>query len=149
VRALRWPVVALAASAALVAAYLALGGRSYAPSAVPSPCQPRHWHHVGSFSDLEDEVALSAIDGAACRLHVSQGSLALAFTSTGRLQTFARRHGLSTAEVAAAARDGLLRAISDGRKSGAVGEVEGVLLHTAFEHIPTDQLIRLVRGLLG
>jgi hypothetical protein len=149
VSALRWPAGALLAAVALVAAYLALGGRSYAPASVPSPCAARHWRHVASFSDLENEVALSALDGAACRLHVSQGSLALAFTSTARLKTFARRHGLSTAEVAAAARDGLLRAISDGQRSGAVGDVEGVLLHTAFQHIPTDQLIRLMRGLLG
>jgi hypothetical protein len=149
VTALRWPAAALVAAVALVAAYLALGGRSYAPASVPSPCAARHWRHVSSFSDIENEVALSALDGAACRLHVSQGSLALAFTSSDRLRAFARRHGLSTVEVAAAARDGLERAISDGQKSGAFGDVEAVLLHTAFEHIPTDQLIRLVRGLLG
>lgn len=149
VTALRWPAAALVAAAALVGAYLALGGRSYTPATVPSPCAARHWRHVASFADVENEVALSALDGAACRLHVSQGSLALAFTSTGQLKAFARRHGLSSEEVAAAARDGLLRAISDGQRSGAVGDVEAVLLHTAFEHIPTDQLIRLVRGLLG
>jgi hypothetical protein len=147
--ALRWPVAALVAAVALVAAYVALGGRSYAPARVPSPCAARHWRHVASFSDLENEVALSALDGAACRLHVSQGSLALAFTSTDRLRAFARRHGLSTVEVAAATRDGLLRAVSDGQRSGAVGDVEAVLLRTAFDHLPTDQLIRLVRGLLG
>ena len=120
--ALRWPAAALVAAVALVAAYLALGGRSYAPASVPSPCAARHWRHVASFSDLENEVALSALDGAACRLHVSQGSLALAFTSTAQLRAFAHRHGLSTADVAAAARDGLLRAISDGPES----TVEGV-----------------------
>jgi hypothetical protein len=149
VSALRWPAAALVAAVALVAAYVALGGRSYAPVAVPSPCLARHWHNVSSFSDLENEVALSAIDGAACRLHVSQSTLALSLTSTSRLQRFADRHGLSTAEVAAAVRDGLLRAISDGRRSGAISEVESVLLRTAFANIPTDQLIRLVRGLIG
>jgi hypothetical protein len=149
VTALRWPAAALVAAVALVAAYLALGGRSYAPASVPSPCAARHWRHVASFGDLENEVALSALSGAACRLHVSQGSLALAFTSTDRLRAFARRHGLSTLEVAAAARDGLERAISDGQRSGAVGDVEAVLLRAAFHHIPTDQIIRLVRGLLN
>jgi hypothetical protein len=148
VSALRWPVAALVAALALVGAYVALGGRNYAPAGVPSPCAPRHWRHVGGFSDLENEVALSALDGAACHLHVSQPALALAFTSTSRLRSFARGHGLSPLAVADAARAGLLRAISDGQHSGAVGDVEALLLRTAFDHIPTDQLIRLVRGLL-
>jgi hypothetical protein len=147
--ALRWPVAALVATAALVGAYLALGGRDYAPAAVPNPCAPRHWHKVADFSDLENEVALSALDGAACRLHVAQPALALAFTSESRLRAFARRHGLSTLEIAAAARAGLDRAISDGQRSGVINELEGLVLHAAADRVPVDQLIRLVRGVLG
>lgn len=147
--ALRWPAAALVAALALVGAYLAVGGRDYAPASVPSPCAARHWHHVGSFGDLENEVALSALDGAACRLHVSQPSLALAFTSTSRLRRFASRHGLSTLAIAAAVQSGVERAISDGERAGAINEVEGLLLRTATEHLPVDQLIRLVRGVLG
>ena len=29
---------------------------NYAPASVASPCAPRHWHHVSSYSDLENEV---------------------------------------------------------------------------------------------
>jgi hypothetical protein len=148
VTALRWPAAALVAAVALVGAYLVLGGRDYAPASVPNPCAPRQWHDVGSFTDLENEVALSALDGAACRLHVSQPALALAFTSTSRLRRFASRHGLSTLEIAAAVRSGVERAISDGQHAGAINEVEDLLLRTATEHLPVDQLIRLVRGLL-
>jgi hypothetical protein len=147
--ALRWPVAALVAAVALVGAYLALGGRNYAPAAVPNPCAPRHWHNVADFSDLENEVALSALDGAACRLHVSQPALALAFTSDSRLKEFARRHGLSTADIAAAAKAGLERAISDGQRAGTINELEGLVLHAAADRVPVDQLIRLVRGVLG
>jgi hypothetical protein len=147
--ALRWPAAALVVALALVGAYLALGGRDYAPASVPSPCAPRHWQHVSSFSDLENEVALSALDGAACRLHVSQPSLALALTSTSRLRAFARRHGLSTLEIAAAVRSGVERAISDGQRAGAINEVESLLLREATSHLPVGQLIRLVRGVLG
>ena len=147
--ALRWPVAALVAAVALVGAYLVLGGRNYAPAGVPDPCQPRQWHDVSDFSDLENEVALSALDGAACRLHVSQPALALAFTSEANLRRFAKRHGLSTLEIADAAKAGLERAISDGRASGAINEIEGLVLSTAADHIPVDQLIRLVRGVLG
>jgi hypothetical protein len=147
--AMRWPVAALVAAAALVGAYLALGGRDYAPAAVPNPCQPRHWHKVADFSDLQNEVALSALDGAACKLHVSQPALALAFTSDARLKEFARRHGLSTLEIADAAKAGLERAISDGQRAGAINEIEGLVLHAAADRLPLDQLIRLVRGVLG
>ena len=146
--ALRWPIAALVAALALVGAYLALGGRNYAPASVASPCAPRHWHDVSSYSDLENEVALSALAGAACHLHVSQPALLLAFTSTSQLRRFASRHGLSTLEIADAVRAGAGRAISDGQKAGAVNEVEGLLLHTAMQHLPVDQLMRLVRGVL-
>jgi hypothetical protein len=146
---LRWPIAALVAALALAGAYLALGGASYAPASVASPCAPRQWHHVSSYSDLENEVALSALAGAACHLHVSQPALLLAFTSTAQLQRFAHRHGLSTLEIAAAVRAGLERAISDGQKAGAVNEVEGLLLHTATQNLPLDQLMRLVRGVVG
>jgi hypothetical protein len=147
--ALRRPIAALVAALALVGAYIALGGRSYAPASVPSPCAPRQWHHVASYTDLENEVALSALAGAACHLHVSQPALLLAFTSTSQLQRFAHRHGLSTLEIAAAVRAGLERAISDGQKAGAVNEVESLLLHTATQNLPLDQLMRLVRGVVG
>ena len=110
--ALRWPVAALVAAIALVGAYLALGGRDYAPASVPSACAPRHWHHVGSFTDLENEVALSALDGAACHLHVSQASLALAFTSTSRLRRFAERTWALDARDRRRGPLGLERAIS-------------------------------------
>lgn len=146
---LRWPVIALVAAVALVGSYLLLGGHDYAPASVPSPCQPRPWHNVGDFSDLENEVALSALNGAACRLHVSQGALALAFTSEARLKDFARRHNLSTLEIADAAKAGLGQAISDGRRAGAINEIEGLVLQAAAERVPVDQLIRLVRGVLG
>ncbi len=147
--ALRWPIAALVAALALVGAYVALGGRNYAPASVASPCAPRHWHNVSNFSDLENEVALSALAGAACHLHVSQPALLLAFTSTSQLHRFASRHGLSTLEIADAVRAGVGRAISDGEKAGAVNEVESLLLRTATEHLPLDQLMRLVRGVVG
>lgn len=147
--ALRWPIAALVAALALVGAYIALGGRSYAPASVASPCAPRQWHHVSSYSDLENEVALSALAGAACHLHVSQPALLLAFTSEARLKEFAHRHDLSTAEIADAAKAGLERAISDGQRAGAINEIEGLVLHAAAERVPVDQLIRLVRGVLG
>ena len=46
-------------------------------------------------------------------------------------------------------RAGLERAISDGQKAGAVNEVEGLLLRTATQNLPLDQLMRLVRGVVG
>lgn len=146
---LRWPAAALAAALVLVGAYLALGGLDYAPAAVPNPCNGRHWHDVSGLSDLENEVALSALDGAACRLGVSQPALALAFTSSDRLSRFEADHHLSAARVGGAARAGLLRAIDDGERSGTINAVEAFLLREGAQRVPESQLIRLVRGLLG
>ena len=52
-------------------------------------------------------------------------------------------------QIAAAVRAGLERAISDGQKAGAVNEVESLLLRTATQNLPLDQLMRLVRGVVG
>jgi hypothetical protein len=40
-------VVAVAAVAAVIVPYLALGGASYAPTAVADPCKARAWRNPG------------------------------------------------------------------------------------------------------
>ena len=94
-------------------------------------------------------IQFGSLRRASEQLHVSQPALLLAFTSEERLKEFARRHDLSTAEIADAAKAGLERAISDGQRAGAINEIEGLILHAAADRVPVDQLIKLVRGVLG
>jgi len=47
---------ALAVSLALVAAYLALGGASYAPAKVADPCAPRDWRLPQGFQEVAEQM---------------------------------------------------------------------------------------------
>jgi hypothetical protein len=140
---------AVIAAALLVGAYLLAGGNDYRPLPTADPCLPRSWPDVHGATQIAEQVTYSALDGAACKLGTSREELTLAFTSRDRLDEFARRHGLSTAQVNAAAQDGLLRAIDDGERSGAINGVEAFVLRIAARAAPVDRLIEYVRQGLG
>ncbi len=148
-RGLAAVVVSAVIAAALVAVYALAGGTDYAPAATPDPCTPRHWPKVSSTSDLETQVALSALGGAACNLGVSREELTLAFTDQSRLDAFARKHGFSKTRIDDAARAGLNRAIDDGEHSGAINGVEAFVLRAAAAAAPIDKLIQYVRQALS
>ena len=140
-------VVATAVGAALlVLAYVALGGLDYRPLGTGDPCKPRNWPAVHGTSQISEQVAYSALDGAACKLGVSREELTLAFTNQGRLDEFAHQHHLQKSQIDDAARVGLLRAIDDGERSGAFNSVEAFVLRIAARAAPVDRLIAYVRG---
>jgi hypothetical protein len=143
---LRLLVGAVAGAALLVLAYVALGGRDYRPLGTGDPCKPRNWPSTHGASQISEQVAYSALDGAACKLGVSREELTLAFTNQGRLDEFARQHQLQTSQIDDAARVGLLRAIDDGERSGAFNSVEAFVLRIAARAAPVDRLIQYVRG---
>ena len=146
---MRLLLAAVVASVLLVGVYLAAGGRDYRPLATADPCRPRSWPDVHGTTQIAEQVAYSALDGAACKLGTSREELTLAFTSRDRLDEFARSHHLSTSQVNDAARDGLLRAIDDGERSGAINGVEAFVLRIAAQAAPVDRLIEYVRQGLG
>jgi hypothetical protein len=143
---IRWLLAAALTGAALVAVYGAAGGLDYQPATPPDPCEPRTWPANSSF---QEQAALSALDGAACKLGVSREQLGLAFTSQARLSRFQREEGYSDDEIQAAARAGLLRAVDDGERSGRIGGVEAFALRLAARLLPVDRLIQLVQAGVG
>ena len=147
----RWaaPVAALAAAAALVGGYHAAGGGGYTPSGVPSPCRPRHWPPVSGLTAIENELALSAIDGAACRLHTPAADLALALGDVGSLRRFQASHHISDAELVDAARLGAQRAFADGERSGAIDATLATLLQAGAQAVPKSWLLDQARRALG
>ena len=147
--ALRIPVVAILAVVAVLGVELAAGGLDYAPAAVPNPCEPHAWRDTHGLTDIENRVALSALAGAACRLHVSREELVLAFANDSRLATFRRTHHVTDERLGDAARAGLLRAIDDAERAERINGLEATALRFAAEHAPADQIIGLVRRLLG
>ena len=79
---MRLLLAAVVASALLVAVYLAAGGLDYRPLATADPCQPRSWPPVHGTTQIAEQVAYSALDGAACKLGTSREELTLARAST-------------------------------------------------------------------
>ena len=84
-RLMRPIIVAAAASLALIGVYLALGGASYAPARVADPCAPRDWRNPQGLQHTAEQIVLSALDGAACKLHVTREDMVLAFSSRASL----------------------------------------------------------------
>jgi AcrR family transcriptional regulator len=143
-RALAW---AAAASAALVVLYLALGGASYAPAKVADPCAARDWREPQGFEEVAEQIVLSALDGAACELHVSREEMVLALANQDSRERFAREHGISNERLEQLFRVGLLRAIDDAEQADAIGSTVAGLLRGIVMRIPVDELLDLLEQL--
>ena len=138
-----------AAAAALVLVYLALGGASYAPAKAADPCTPRDWREPKGVQAVAEQIVLSGIDGAACKLGVSREQLGLAFTSKDRLKQFQKDQGFSDGQIQDAARAGILRAVDDAERSAEISGFEAIALRLAARVVPVDRLIELVQQGLG
>ncbi len=130
----------VAASAALVATFLALGGSSYAPAKVRDPCTPRAWPRTSGLQDTAEQFTLSALDGTACELHVSRETLVLALATPEGRDRFANDPRLQ-----AAVRAGLERAIDDGEHAGAFDPAVADGLRELARNAPVDQVVSLLR----
>jgi hypothetical protein len=145
-------LAAVAVSAALVLVYLAAGGASYAPAKVQNPCKHRPWRNPQGIQEIAQQFSLSALDGAACQLGVSRERLARALSTPQALERFGRRYGIGDAQLAKAIRAGLLRAVDDAEKAGALSPFIGEPLREALRRMPLKrgiELIRNARSLLG
>lgn len=136
---------AIAASLALVLAYLAAGGSSYTPEKIQDPCQPRAWRNPEGLQEIAQQFTLSALDGAACQLGVSRETLARALATPRSRERFAKRYGIDDAELARAIRGGLVRAVDDAERAGALSPLLAAPLRATLRRIPLEQAIEIVR----
>jgi hypothetical protein len=136
--------VALAASVALVVAYLAAGGGDYEPTAVADPCASREWRDPEGVEESAQQFALSALDGAACELQVSRETLAVALATPESREEFAAEHGIDDAELEAAVRAGVLRAIDDAERADALDPLVAEGLRLVAARLPVDEGIALI-----
>ncbi len=145
-RAIAWSTAAVVA---LVLVYVALGGASYAPAKVADPCAPRDWRDPQGAQEVLQQVVLSALDGAACELHVSREDMVLALANTDSREQFAREHGITRTELEDLVRKGLLRSIDDAENADALNSTLAGVIRGAVERVPLDQLFELVDRLGG
>jgi hypothetical protein len=146
-------------SLALVGAYLAAGGSSYAPAKTQNPCKPRPWGSPEGIQAIAERFSIAALDGAACKLGVSREALARALASPAARERFIRRYGIDDAKLAEAVRAGLLRAVNEGERAGALSPLFAGPLREAVRTVPLKRAIELAhdarallegaRGILG
>jgi hypothetical protein len=128
------------ASATLIVTFLALGGASYEPTPVQDPCQPRAWRSPESADELAQQLTLSALDGAACELHLSRETLVLALGTPEGREEFANDPRLTEA-----LRAGLVRAVDDAERAGALPGLIADGLREVIQNLPADQLVDVAR----
>jgi hypothetical protein len=142
-RAIAWSA---GAALALVVAYLALGGASYAPAKVADPCATRDWREPKGLAEVGEQIVLSGLDGVACELGVSREEMVLALANSDSRERFAREHGISDEQLA---RDGLMRAIDDAVEADALNPTIADLLRGLVRTIPVDELVDLLDRIPG
>ncbi len=136
---------AIVASLLLVGVYLAAGGTSYTPEKTQDPCKPRPWGNPRGLGEIANQFSISALDGAACKLGVSRETLARALATEEGRERFRRRYGINDAKLAEAIRAGLVRAVDDAERAGAIPSLVAGPLRSAVENIPLERAIELVR----
>jgi len=142
-------LVALAAVAAVLVPYLALGGASYEPTPVADPCATRDWRDPGGLQDVLEQVALSALDGAACELGVPREDLVLAIRSEESLDAFADEHGISRTDAERVVEDAVDRALADAEDADAISGFAAALVARALDAVPPWLLLDALEGLGG
>jgi hypothetical protein len=141
--------VAIALSLALIGTYLALGGASYKPVGVADPCKPRPIEKPQGGGQVLQQVALSALDGAACDLGVSREDLTLALADRNSRERFLREHRVTDEALEQALRAGLLRAVDDARRVDALSDLEASIIRAAIERLPIGVVIDVLERASG
>ncbi len=129
-------LIAVGAVAAVLVPYVALGGGRYDPTPVADPCVQRDWRDPGGVQEVLEQIALSALDGAACELGVSREELVIAVQDEDSLDALADEHGISREDAEEAVTDGLERAIDDAEDAGALSGVLASLARSAVGAVP-------------
>lgn len=142
-------LVALAAVAAVLVPYLALGGGSYEPAAVADPCTPREERAPDGVSEVLEQIVLTGLDRAACDLGVSREELVLAVRSEDALESFADEHGLSREEVEQSVQEGLVAGIDKAEQDDTLPGFVATLARRAVESVSVWELLDALDKLAG
>ena len=144
---MRLLVAVVISSLALVGGYLALGGGTYQPTEVANPCEPRTPAAEPEGTDeVVQQLAISALDGAACELRVTREDLLAALADPERRELFLDENRISDAALEAAVRAGLDRAYDDAVAAGRLDGLDAVLIGEAIELVPVSVLVDIAQS---
>ncbi len=138
-------VASILASVALIFTYVFAGGLDFKPTPVADPCDSRAWTDPSGLEDTAQQIAFSALDGAACDLGVSREELTRAIATPESQAEFLERNGISDGEFADALRSGINRAADDAENAGAIDPLVASGIRTAARVLPVEQLIPLLQ----
>ncbi len=93
---------------------------------------------------MVEQIALSALDGAACHFGVSRETLTIALATSSSRERFAREHHVDNGELENAVRRGLERSVDDAERAGAISGWRATALRLGAENVPVEQLADLV-----
>lgn len=132
-------IAAIAASAALVAGHVALGGGDYEPAPPPDPCTLSAASGPGGVTGALERVGLNALAGAACELGVSRERLLLGVAGDEDL-------GIDDARREEALRAGLRQAVDEEERAGRLGGTQALLIRAGIEALPVDAILDRLFG---
>jgi hypothetical protein len=142
-------LAALGVVVAVLVPYLALGGASFEPTPVADPCVVRDWRDPGGVQTVLEQIALSALDGAACELGVSREDLVLAVSDEAALDAFAAEKGIARVDAERAVEKGLERAVDDAEEGEALPGFVASLARRAVEALPPWLVLDALESLAG
>ena len=137
--------VTVVACIALLGLYLGLGGASYAPQEVADPCDARPLEEPEGIEDTVQQLALSALDGAACELQITREDLVLSLADPEGRAEFLDEREISDETLEGAVQAALDRAYDDAVSSGAIGGLEALVI----EFVPVDVLVDVAQSETG
>ncbi len=142
-------VASILASLALIITYIFAGGFDFKPTPVADPCDSRVWTDPSGLEDTAQQLALSAVDGAACQLGVSREQLTRALADTQALNDFLSEEDIPREQFDEAIKAGLERAVDDAENAGAIDPLVATGIRTAIGFLPVDQIIPLLQNASG
>jgi hypothetical protein len=140
-------LVALGLVALVIVPYVALGGGTFEPTPVADPCAPRSYPEAEGLGETIERIALTAVDGVACKLGVSREDLVLALRSQDAFDRFATKNGIERSEAEAAIHDGLVEAVDKAERDGTLPGLVAPLVRKAAENVSPWLLLETLERL--
>jgi hypothetical protein len=141
--------VAVFLSVALLGLYIGLGGATYEPTEVADPCDQRALEAPDGIEATVQQLALSALDGAACELRITREDLVLTLADPEGRAAYLDERQIADETLEAAVRGGLQRAYDDAVEVGTIGGLEALVIGEAIEQVPLDLLVDIAQSETG